>query len=141
MQERLYASLARRRFAMTLLGSFAMFAMLLAAIGVYGVMSHLVNQSTDEIGIRLALGSPRRRVLGMIVRQGLTLAGVGIIGGVIGAVALTRVMASLLSGVGALDAVTFASVGLILATVTLIAVVIPAARAIRLDPAVALRQD
>jgi putative ABC transport system permease protein len=95
MQERLYASLARPRFATALLGSFAMFAMLLAAIGVYGVVSYLVTQNTHEIGIRLALGAGTAGVMGMVIRQGLSLAGLGIAGGLIGAVALTRVMTSL----------------------------------------------
>jgi ABC-type antimicrobial peptide transport system permease subunit len=141
MQERLYGSLARQRFAMALLGSFSIFAMLLAAIGVYGVVSYLVSQNTHEIGIRIALGAQTAGILGMVVRQGLTLAGVGMFAGVIGATALTRVMASLLFGVSPLDFGTFFSVPCILALVALAATVIPATRALRVDPAIALRQD
>ena len=141
MQERLYASLARQRFAMTLLSSFALFAMLLAAMGVYGVVSYLVSQNTHEISIRLTLGAQTSTVLGMVVQQGLTLAGAGIVAGLIGAIALTRVMTSLLFGVSALDAITYISVVLILALVALGATVIPASRVIRVDPAVALHQE
>ena len=141
MQERLYASLARQRFAMTLLSSFALFAMLLAAMGVYGVVSYLVSQNTHEISIRLTLGAQTSSVLGMVVQQGLTLAGAGIVAGLIGAIALTRVMTSLLFGVSALDAITYISVVLILALAALGATVIPASRVIRVDPAVALHQE
>jgi predicted permease len=141
MQDRLYSSLARQRFASALLGSFAIFAMILASIGVYGVMSHLVTQSTHEIGIRVALGAQSGTILGMVARQGLSLAGVGILAGLIGAAALTRVMSSLLFGVSTLDWVTFSSVALILAVVASCAIVIPAARAMKIDPTVALRED
>ena len=141
MPDRLYASLARQRFAMSLLGSFSVFAMMLAAIGVYGVISYLVSQNTNEIGIRIALGAQTAGVLGMVVRQGLTLAGIGIFAGIIGAMALTRVMASLLFGVSALDFGTFVSVPSILALVALAATVIPATRVLRVAPSVALRQD
>jgi ABC-type antimicrobial peptide transport system permease subunit len=141
MPDRLYASLARQRFAMSLLGSFSVFAMMLAAIGVYGVISYLVSQNTHEIGIRIALGAPTAGVLGMVVRQGLTLAGIGIFAGIIGAMALTRLMASLLFGVSALDFGTFVSVPSILALVALAATVIPATRVLRVAPSVALRQD
>jgi putative ABC transport system permease protein len=141
MQERLHASLARQRFASTLLASFAVFAILLAAIGVYGVISYLVTQNTHEIGIRVALGAGAGRVMAMVVKQGLGLVGTGILTGLIGAVAFTRVMASLLFGVTALDGLTFASVVLILTVVALAATIIPASRVTRVDPAVALRQD
>ena len=141
MEERLHMSLARQRFSMMLLGSFAVFAMLLAAIGVYGVISYLVSQNTREIGVRVALGARTSSVLKMIVQQGLTLACIGIAAGLIGAMALTRVMTSLLFGVSPLDAITFVSVAAILTLVALGATVIPASRVIRLDPAVALRHD
>src|SRR5262249_31059979 len=138
MQERLHASLARQRFASTLLGSFAVFAVVLAAIGVYGVVSYLVTQNTHEIGIRVALGAGTGTVIGMVMRQGFGLAAIGIVVGLTGALAFTRVMSSLLFGVSAVDWVTFTSVSLILAVVSLAATVVPASRVTRVDPAVAL---
>ena len=141
MQELLYDSLARQRFAATMLGAFAAFALLLAAVGIYGVMSYLVSQSTHDIGVRIALGARPGNILGLVVRQGMELAAIGIAGGVIGALALTRVMASLLFGVTATDAVTFSSVAMILALVAFAATVIPARRALGVDPMVALREE
>ena len=141
MQDRLYASLARRRFAGALLGSFAIFAMLLAAIGVYGVIAYMVSQNMHEIGIRMALGARSGSIVGMVLRQGLSLTGAGIVAGLVGAVALTRLMASLLFGVSAVDWITFSTVTLLLALVALGASVIPATRAIKIDPTVALRSD
>jgi putative ABC transport system permease protein len=141
MQERLHDSLARQRFSATMLGAFAMFALLLAAVGVYGVMSYLVTQSTRDIGVRVALGARRGDILGMVVRQGMQLLVLGIVAGLIGALALTQVMASLLFGIGARDLVTFAAVPVILAMVALAATVIPALRATRVDPMVALRDE
>src|SRR5205085_1849282 len=98
MPDRIHDSLARQRFAMTMLAAFAAFAMLLGGVGVYGVMSYLVTQGTHDIGVRIALGAPRRSILKMVVRQGMAIAGAGIAAGLIGALALTRVMASLLFG-------------------------------------------
>jgi predicted permease len=141
MQERLYDSLARQRFATDMLGAFAVFALLLAAVGVYGVISYLVTQSTHDIGVRVALGAQPGHILGLVVRQGLVLAVVGIGAGLVGAAALTRVMASLLFGVSATDAVTFGSVAAILAAVVCAATVIPARRATGVDPMVALREE
>ena len=141
MQDRLYASLARRRFAGALLGSFAIFAMLLAAIGVYGVIAYMVSQNMHEIGIRMALGARSGSIVGMVLRQGLSLTGAGIVAGLVGAVALTRLMASLLFGVSAVDGITFSTVTLLLALVALGASVIPATRAIKIDPTIALRSD
>jgi predicted permease len=141
MQERLYDSLARQRFATAMLGAFAAFALLLAAVGVYGVISYLVTQSTHDIGVRVALGAQPGNILGLVVRQGMVLAVVGIVTGLIGAVALTRVMSSLLFGVTATDAVTFGSVAAILAAVVCAATVIPARRATAVDPMVALRDE
>jgi putative ABC transport system permease protein len=141
MQDRLYDSLARQRFATTMLGAFAAFALLLAAIGVYGVMSYLVSQGTHDIGVRVALGARPGNILGLVVRQGMELAAIGIAGGLIGALALTRVMASLLFGVTATDALTFSSVAVILALVAFAATVIPARRALGVDPMVALREE
>jgi predicted permease len=141
MPDRLYASLARQRFASTLLGSFAIFAMLLAAVGVYGVMSYLVTQNRQEIGIRVALGAQPGSIVGLVLRHGLALAACGIVAGLIGSAALTRVMESLLFGVNALDWLTFGSVALALAAVAFAATVVPAMRATAVDPTVALRGD
>jgi putative ABC transport system permease protein len=141
MQDRLYDSLARQRFSMAMLGAFAAFALLLAAVGVYGVMSYMVTQSTRDIGVRVALGAEPRDILGMVVRQGMELLAMGIVVGLMGAVGLTRIMASLLFGVSATDAVTFAAVPALLAGVALAAMVIPALRATRVDPIVALRDE
>jgi predicted permease len=141
MQDRLHDSLARQRFSTTMLGAFAGFALLLAAVGVYGVMSYLVSQSTHDIGVRIALGAPRGNIVGLVVRQGMELAAIGIVGGLIGALVLTRVMASLLFGVTATDATTFSVVAVILGAVAFAATVIPARRASGVDPMVALREE
>ena len=141
MQDRLYDSLARQRFATTMLGAFAAFALVLAAVGVYGVISYLVTQSTHDIGVRVALGAQPGHILGLVVRQGMALAAVGIAAGLIGAAALTRVMSSLLFGVSSTDALTFASVAVILAAVVCAATLIPGRRATCVDPMVALRDE
>jgi ABC-type antimicrobial peptide transport system permease subunit len=141
MQDRLYDSLARQRFSSTMLGAFAVFALLLAAIGLYGVMSHLVTQSTRDIGVLVALGARPGNILRLVVRQGMELAGIGIVVGLAAAAGLTRVMASLLFGVSATDAATFAAVPALLAAVALAATAIPAWRATRVDPMVALREE
>jgi predicted permease len=141
MQDRLYDSLARQRFSSTMLGAFAVFALLLAAIGLYGVMSHLVTQSTRDIGVLVALGARPGNILRLVVRQGMGLAGIGIVVGLVGAAALTRVMASLLFGVSTTDALTFGTVPALLAAVAFAATVIPAWRATRVDPMVALREE
>jgi predicted permease len=141
MQERLYDSLARQRFSTLMLGAFAAFALLLAAVGVYGVMSYLVSRSTHDIGLRVALGARPGDILGLVLRQGMELAALGIGAGLIGALALTRMMASLLYGVTANDAVTFSAVAVILAVVAFAATVIPARRATSVDPIVALREE
>ncbi len=107
MQDRLYDSLARQRFSSTMLGAFAAFALLLAAIGLYGVMSHLVTQGTHDIGVLVALGARPGNIVGLVVRQGMELAGIGIVVGLAAAAALTRVMASLLFGVSATDCAYF----------------------------------
>lgn len=141
MQERLYDSLARQRFSSTMLGAFALFALVLAAIGLYGVMSHLVTQGTHDIGVLVALGARPGNIIGLVVRQGMQLTGIGIVLGLAGAAALTRVMTSLLFGVSSTDALTFAAVPTILAAVAFAATVIPAWRATRVDPMVALREE
>ena len=134
-------SLARQRFSSTMLGAFAAFALLLAAVGIYGVMSYLVTQSTHDIGIQVALGARPGNILGLVVRQGMQLTLIGIVAGLIGAAALTRVMASLLFGVSATDVATFSAVPALLAAVAFAATVIPAWRATRVDPMVALREE
>jgi ABC-type antimicrobial peptide transport system permease subunit len=141
MQDRLSESLARQRFASTMLGAFAAFALLLAAVGLYGVMSYLVTQSTRDIGILVALGAGRDRILALVVRQGMVLALIGIVAGLAGAVALTRVIASLLFGVSARDVATFLAVPALLAVVAFAATAIPAWRASSVDPMVALREE
>jgi predicted permease len=141
MQDRLYDSLARQRFSSTMLGAFAVFALLLAAIGLYGVMSHLVTQSTRDIGVLVALGARPGNIIRLVVRQGMGLAGIGIVVGLVGAVALTRVMSGLLFGVSTTDALTFGTVPALLATAAFAATVIPAWRATRVDPMVALREE
>ncbi len=141
MQDRLYDSLARQRFSTTMLGGFALFGLVLAAIGVYGVMSYLVTQGTHDIGVRVALGAQRANIIGMVLRQGFKLAAIGIGAGLIGAAALTRAMAGLLFGISATDAVTFGLVVLILAMVAVFATYIPARRATKVDPMLALREE
>ncbi len=141
MQDRLYDSLARQRFATAMLGAFAAFALLLAAVGVYGVMSYLVTQSTHDIGVRVALGARPGNIIGLVVRQGMELAVMGIFLGLAASLALTRVMASLLYGVSSTDAVTFSVVTVLLAAVAFSATVIPAGRATNVDPIVALREE
>jgi predicted permease len=141
MAERLHRSLARQRFSMTMLGGFAVFALILAAIGVYGVMSYLVTQGTRDIAIRIALGAQQRDVLGLVFAQGMAMAGIGIVTGLAGALSLSRVMASLLYGVRATDLLTFGAVALLLTLVALAACYIPAMRAMRVDPLVALRYE
>jgi predicted permease len=141
MNDRLHDSLARQRFSSTMLGAFASFALLLAAVGLYGVMSYLVTQSTHDIGILVALGARRENILALVVRQGMQLTLIGIFSGLIGAAALTRVIASLLFGVSATDIATFLAVPALLALVAFAATVIPAWRASSVDPMVALREE
>jgi predicted permease len=141
MQDRLYDSLARQRFSTAMLGSFAVFGLILAAIGIYGVISYLVTQGTHDIGVRVALGAQRANIIRMVLRQGAELVGIGIAVGLIGALALTRAMAGLLFGVNATDSLTFCGVVLILALVAVLATYIPAWRATKVNPIEALRQE
>ena len=134
-------SLAPQRFSSFVLGAFGALAVLLASIGMYGVISYAVAQRTQEIGIRMALGADKGDVFGMILGQGTRLAASGIALGVVAALGLTRLMASFLFGVVATDPATFASVTLILTAVALLACYLPARRATRIDPAVAFRCD
>lgn len=141
MEQRVQDSMARQRFAMTMLGAFAVFAMILAAIGIYGVMSFLVTQGTADIAIRVALGARRASILSLIFRQGMGLAFLGIVAGLIGALGLTRLMNSLLFGVKPTDPLTFFSVLALLLLVALFACLVPARRAMRIDPMTALRTE
>jgi putative ABC transport system permease protein len=131
----------RARFNTLLFGLFAGLATLLAAVGIFGVMNYSVTLRTREIGIRMALGAQPARVLTLVLRQGLLLTLVGIGIGLVGALALTRVMSSLLFGVDATDPLTYAAIMLLLAAVSLIACYIPARRATRIDPLTALRYE
>jgi putative ABC transport system permease protein len=141
MEQYLAESVARRRFNMLLLVVFAGVAVLLAVVGLYGVMSYMVSQRTHEIGLRMALGAQPRDILAMAARQGLALIGVGVGVGLVGALALTRVMTGLLYGVGATDPATFAAIVLLLALVSMLACYVPARRATRIDPLIALRYE
>ena len=134
-------SLAPRRASLTLLGAFAGIAVLLAAIGLYGLIAYSVTQRTQEIGVRMALGARARDVLVMVLRQGLSLAAAGVAAGLLAALLLSRLMTGLLYGVGAADPWTFVVVPLVLALVAVLASVLPARRAARVDPMAALRSE
>ncbi|HEX6185782.1 MAG TPA: ABC transporter permease, partial [Pyrinomonadaceae bacterium] len=141
MEVVLSESLARQRFSMLLLGIFAGVALVLAAVGLYGVMSYTVAQRTREIGLRMALGAQKGDVLRLVVGQGLKLVLVGVVLGLVASVALTRVMTSLLFGVTATDPATLVTISLVLIAVAALASYIPARRATRVDPLIALRYE
>ena len=141
MDQIISRSMADRRFALELLGIFAAVALLLAAIGVYGVMSYSFSQRTHEVGVRVALGAQRLDILRMAIGEGMLVVAVGLIVGIGGALAVTRVFRSMLFGVDATDPITLAVVAGILASVALLACYIPARRATRVDPMVALRHE
>jgi predicted permease len=141
MEHRLFDSLARRRLSMFLLATFAAFALVLAAIGIYGVIAYWVDQRTHEIGIRMALGADRRRILALIGREFLVIVGIGLVAGLVGALALTRVMSGLLFGVSATDIVTFGVIPVLLGIVAVVATYVPARRATMVEPIVAVRGE
>ena len=134
-------SLAQRRFAVELVGLFGIVALLLAGIGIYGVMSYSVSQRTREIGIRIALGASRRTILGWVLKQGMLLSIVGVSIGVLAAIAFSRVLRGLLFGVAPTDVVTYVSVGGLLCLVALLACYVPARRATRVNPIKALKYE
>ncbi len=141
MNELISISIASRRFSMILLGAFAGLALILSSIGIYGVVSYLVGQQTREIGIRIALGAQRGDVLRLVLGDGAKMVAMGLAVGLAAAFGLTRLMANMLFGVSAIDPLTFASVAAILSGVALAACYIPARRAMRVDPMVALRYE
>jgi putative ABC transport system permease protein len=134
-------SLNQRRFNLVLLASFAVLALILAAVGLYGLVSFMTAQRTHEIGIRMAFGAVDRDVLKLIVGQGMALTLAGIVIGLLASFALTRLLQSLLFGVSATDPVTFVAIALVLGAVPLLACYMPARRATKVDPIVALRHQ
>jgi ABC-type antimicrobial peptide transport system permease subunit len=141
VEQQLGQETAERRFQTSLIGLFSLAALILSAIGIYGLMHYFVAQRTNEIGVRMALGARYGNVLSLVLRQGLLLAGIGVMVGVFGALALTRLLSSLLFGVTATDPVTFAAAPAILLGVAVLACWIPARRAAAIDPVRALRQE
>jgi len=141
MQQRVHDSVARQRFAVTMLGAFAGFAMILAAVGVYGVMSFLVTQGTSDIAIRMALGARREAILSLVMQQGMGLALIGIAAGIVGGLSLTRLMSGLLFNVSPTDPLTFTGVAVLLTAIALAACYFPARRAASIEPMVALRNE
>jgi predicted permease len=141
MESRVAESLARRRLAMLLLACFAAIAVTLAAVGVYGVISYIVSQGRRELGIRLALGASPRALVRMILAQGAAVAGLGIGIGLVAALALARLVRSLVFGIGITDPATYGGVALVLGVVAFVACLVPAARAARVDPALSLRAE
>ena len=140
MQQLVDRSIAPDRFRTALFGSFGAVALLLAALGIYGVMSFLVAQRTPEIGLRMALGAERRRVVGQVVKEGMAAAGAGVALGLVGAYFVGRAMQGMWFGVGAIDPIAFSAVALALILAALLACIVPARRAASVDPLTALRE-
>jgi predicted permease len=141
MERIVSSSIAAQRFSMTLLGIFAALALVLSAIGIYGVISYFVGQRAQEVGIRMALGAQRRDVLWLILGQGARMAVIGVAIGVTASLVLTRLMSSMLYGVRAYDPLTFAGVASLVIAVAVLACYVPAMRATRVDPVTALRYE
>jgi putative ABC transport system permease protein len=141
MNEVVSNSFAARRLSMMLLGVFAALALVLACVGIYGVISYLVGQRTHEIGVRMALGAQRRDVLRLVIGHGTRMALIGVAIGIVAALGLMRLMANQLFGVSAHDPLTFVGVGVLLIIVAVAACYIPARRAMRVDPMIALRHE
>jgi len=141
MDDRLNASASERRFALILFETFGSVALVLAAIGIYGVLSGSVSERTREIGVRLALGAQRSNILGLIMRQGMTLTGAGMVIGLLGAAVATKALVTLLFGISRLDPITYAGVVVLLLGVSALACWLPARRATKVDPIIALRQE
>jgi predicted permease len=141
MDDVLARSLAARRLSMVLLSAFAALALVLSCIGIYGVISHLVGQRTHEIGVRMALGAQPGDVMRLVLGHGARMALFGVVIGIAAALGLTRLMAHQLFGVSAHDPVTFAAVAVLLAVVSVLACYVPARRAVRVDPLIALRYE
>jgi ABC-type antimicrobial peptide transport system permease subunit len=134
-------STAQRRFAMIVIGIFAALALLLSSIGIYGVLAYLVQQRTSELGLRMALGASRGRLMSMILGEGVRLAAIGIAVGLAVAIVAAKAVSGMLFGVGPFDPVSFVGIAGLLTLVAIIACAAPAYRAMRVDPLVALRQD
>jgi len=141
MDEIVSLSIAEQRFALQIVGMFSLAAMILAAMGIYGVMAYSVSQRTHEIGIRVALGAQRADIFRMTVGNGMLLVAYGIVSGLVGSILLTRFLRSLLFGVTPTDPATFISISTLLAAVALVACYVPARHATRVDPLVALREE
>ena len=141
MEQMIADSMERRRLMLLLLGIFAAVALILASVGIYGVIAYSTNQRVQEIGIRIALGADRKHVLKLVVGQGLALTAIALVLGLGGALVLTRFLARMLYGVRPTDPLTYLTVCLALAGVALVASYIPARRATKVDPMVALRYE
>jgi ABC-type antimicrobial peptide transport system permease subunit len=141
MEEIVSRSISTQRLTMFLLSAFSALALILSAVGIYGVISYLNGQRTHEIGVRVALGASRSDVLRMVLGEGLKITLIGIAVGLAAALGLTRLITSLIYGVGTTDPITFASVAILLSSVALLACYIPARRAMRVDPMMALRYE